>query len=55
MDRQLEERRIVRRTEVSILTGLARATIYQNWSRHCATSGLGGVEQTKSIYLPVCL
>ena len=29
MDRQLEERRIVRRPEVSILTGLARATIYQ--------------------------
>ena len=29
MDRQLEERRIVRRVEVSQLTGLARATIYQ--------------------------
>ena len=29
MDKQLEERRIVRRDEVSKLTGLARATIYK--------------------------
>ncbi len=29
MDTQLEERRIVRRDEVSKLTGLARATIYK--------------------------
>ena len=29
MDRQLEERRIVRRPEVSKLIGLARSTIYQ--------------------------
>ena len=29
MDKQLEERRIVRRDEVSRLTGLARATIYK--------------------------
>ena len=29
MDKQLEERRIVRRPEVSILTGLRRSTIYQ--------------------------
>ena len=29
MDKQLEERRIVRREEVSKLTGIARATIYK--------------------------
>ena len=29
MDTQLEERRILRRDEVSKLTGLARATIYK--------------------------
>ena len=29
MDTQLEERRIIRRDEVSKLTGLARATIYK--------------------------
>ena len=29
MDKQLEDRRIVRRDEVSKLTGLARATIYK--------------------------
>ena len=29
MDPQLEERRVVRRREVSQLTGLARATIYK--------------------------
>ena len=29
MDRELEERRIVRRIELSQLTGLARATIYK--------------------------
>ncbi len=29
MDKQLEERRIIRRDEVSQLTGLARATIYK--------------------------
>ncbi len=29
MDPQLEERRVVRRGEVSQLTGLARATIYK--------------------------
>ena len=32
MDTQLEERRIVRRDEVSKLTGLARATIYKKVS-----------------------
>ena len=29
MDKQFEEHRIIRRGEVSTLTGLARATIYQ--------------------------
>lgn len=32
MDKQLEERRIIRRDEVSQLTGLARSTIYKKVS-----------------------